>query len=401
MDPEIKKMLDDLGHAWEEYKKVNDARIVALEAHKPTADLDAKLGRINEDMTTLRKDIDDVSKKANRPPAGSPGLSVEETEHKAAFGDFLRKGAEGNLRELEKKALRVGSDPDGGYFADTETVGAIDRVALAEVTMRRLANVTGISTSKWSAARVTAGMTATWAGETTTSSETTNPKIAEIEITPGKQQVEPYATNDLLEDATIDIGAWLAEEAGFAFVTSEGEAFITGSGINKPRGIMSYTMIANASYAWGKVGYIASGTSGAFNSTDPADCLFNLQHALKPRYRVNGTFLMNDATLNTVRQFKDGFGGYLWRPGLTLGAPDTLLGKPVEIDDYVADIENNSYSIAFADFKRAYQIVDRRGVTVLRDPYTSKPYTKFYTTRRVGGGIVNFEAIKVLKFAAS
>ena len=400
---EIKKLLEEQGRAFEEFKKTNDARIAAVESkgHAPV-DLEIKLGTINSELNRIGKELDELAKKANRPPApqGS-GLTAEQVEHKTAFRDkFMRKGITDGLTALEQKALRVGSDPDGGYFADTETVGAIDRVAMNTVCMRQIATVTAISTSSWKEPIVTSGMSSGWAGETTTDSETTNPKMAEIEIVPGTQWVEPYATNQMLEDASIDIGAWLAEEAGFTFATDEDAAFISGTGVNKPRGILGYTMVVDSSYVWGKVGWVVSGKSSAFTDTDPADALVNLQTALKVRYWPGANFLMKGTTLAEVRKFKDGFGNYLWQPGLTLGAPSLLLGKPVALSDNMPTIGVDSYSIAFGDFKRAYRIVDRRGVQVLRDPFTSKPYVKFYTTRRVGGGVKNFEAFKVMKFSA-
>ena len=195
----------------------------------------------------------------------------------------------------------------------------------------------------------------------------------------------------------IDIAAWLANEVVIEFAEEEGAAFITGNGVEKPKGIAAYTFAANSAYAWGKVGYIAGGHATLLNNTDK---LIDLVHALKPIYRNGSAFLMNDTTFGKIRLLKDGEGNYLWRPGLDAGAPETLLGKPVEIDDNVADIGANAYPVFFANFKRAYLIIDRFGIRVLRDPYTNKPYVMFYTTKRVGGGIVMYEAIKALKIAA-
>lgn len=206
----------------------------------------------------------------------------------------------------------------------------------------------------------------------------------------------PYATQELLDDSALDIAAWLADEVSIEFQEEEGAAFITGSGVGDPKGIASYTFAANASYTWGSVGYIAGGHASLLNS---ADKLIDLQHALKSVYRNGAAWLMADSTLGKIRQLKDGEGNYLWRPGLAEGAPDTLLGKPVEIDDNVDAIGANKYPVFFANFKRAYMIVDRIGVRVLRDPYSAKPYVAFYTTKRVGGGIVMYEAIKALKIS--
>jgi HK97 family phage major capsid protein len=198
----------------------------------------------------------------------------------------------------------------------------------------------------------------------------------------------------------FDIESWLASEVAVEFAEEEGAAFITGNGVKKPRGILGYTPVANANYAWGSVGFVASGAAGAFVAApNGGDCLISLQHSLKSGYRNNGTFMMNDLTFEAVRKLKDSNGAYIWRPGIEAGSADTLLGKPVSVDDNMPDIAANSYSIAFGDFQRGYIITDRMGARVLRDPYTNKPFVHFYTTKRVGGGIQDFAAIKLLKFA--
>ena len=218
--------------------------------------------------------------------------------------------------------------------------------------------------------------------------------------------MEPWASNQLLEDAIINFESWLGDEGGLAFAETEATAFITGTGVKSPRGIASYSFTADATWAaapatyWGTVGYTTSGKSGAWADTNPADALITLQHALKPVYRNNAAFLMNDATAATIRKFKNGMGDYIWQPSVQAGIPPLLFGKPVEIDENVADITTNTYSIFFGDFRRAYRIVDRRGIAVIRDNITRKGYTKFFLTRRVGGGIKNFEAIKAMKFSA-
>jgi HK97 family phage major capsid protein len=175
------------------------------------------------------------------------------------------------------------------------------------------------------------------------------------------------------------------------------DAILNGNGVGQPKGLKAYPMVANASYAWGKIGFTAGGHATLLNNPD---ALKNLKHSLKPAYRTGASWLMNDSTFLTIDKLKDGDGNYIWRPGLIEGTPDTLLGKPIEYDDNVDNIAANAFPIWFGNFKRAYLIVDRFGIRVLRDPYTSKPYVKFYTTKRVGGGIVMYEAIKALKIAA-
>lgn len=396
---EIKRLIEEQGRAFEAFKTANDARLKAIEdtGHAP-ADLEAKVNEINTELSRLGNAI----KEANRPAAGAAGEAQDKEHRKAMFGmgGFLRTGNDAEIKRIQN-TLRAGSDPDGGYFLPEATVGAIERVALNMNAMRQLATVTPVGGGGWVEPVVTSGASSGWTGETGSRSATTTPTIAEVKIDPGEVYANLPAYNRLLEDSYVDIEQWLIEEGGFAFGDAEGAGFVTGTGINQPRGIAGYSMIANASYAWGNVGYTFTGKSGGFAATNPADKLFDLQHTLKPRYRQNATWLMNDATLCAIRKFQDGNGNYLWQPGLQAGAPDTLLSKPVAVDDNVADIGANSYSIFFADFKRAYRIVDRRGITILRDPYTTKGLTYFYMTRRVGGGIRNFEAIKTMKFGTS
>jgi HK97 family phage major capsid protein len=264
--------------------------------------------------------------------------------------------------------------------------------------MRRLASVITIGTDTYKKLVNQGGASSGWVGEKGTRSETDSPTLKEIAINTKEIYAMPAATQKLLDDSSVDIAAWLGNEVAIEFAEEEGAAFIEGDGVSEPKGLEAYDTVANASYAWGKIGYIASGAASTFTS---ADKLFDLQHALKAIYRNGASWLMNDATMLHIRKFKDGNGNYLWQPGLQPGAIDTLLGKPLEIDDNVADIGAGAYPIYFANFKRAYLIVDRFGIRVLRDPYSSKPYILFYTTKRVGGGIVMYEAIKALKVAAS
>ena len=208
----------------------------------------------------------------------------------------------------------------------------------------------------------------------------------------------PAITQTALDDSAINIGQWLADEVVIEFTEQEADAFINGNGVEKPHGILKYTTIADSAYAWGKVGYIAGGAASTFTNLDK---MIDLQAALKPVYRNGATLLMAESTQTVLRKFKDGDGAYIWRPGLMEGAPNVFLGKPIVIDDNMPAIGAGTFPIAYANFKRAYLIVDRIGIRVLRDPYTNKPYVMFYTTKRVGGGIVMYEAIKLLKIAAS
>jgi HK97 family phage major capsid protein len=212
---------------------------------------------------------------------------------------------------------------------------------------------------------------------------------------------QPAATATLLEDSAVNIDEWLAAEVQETFAAQEGMAFVTGDGVNKPRGFLGYPTVAQSSWSWGSIGYVATGAAGAFAATNPSDSLIDLIYAVKAGYRQNGVFVMNRKTQSEVRKFKDTGGNYLWQPPAVANGNATLMTFPVIDAEDMPNIAANSYSIAFGDFRRGYLVVDRAGVQVLRDPYGAKPYVLFYTTKRVGGGVQDFDAIKLLKMAAS
>lgn len=402
---DLEDLLQKQGQAFEEFKTANDARLKAIEqkGYAP-ADLVGKVEEINKALSQLGKEITEVAKKASRPTsAGGGEVKPEIAEHKSAFRDlFLRKGNDHGLSALERKAYQMGSDVDGGYLVDEEMAAEIDRVAKTVSTVRDLADVRTIGKASFEFRVKTAGMAARWVGEGEAGGETTNAKYAKIEIYAEEMECEPWVYNTTLEDADIDLVGDLTEEAGTSFGDAEGAAFVSGNGVKKPRGFLSYDIAANASYAWGSVGYIASGGAGAFASSNPGDNIIDLLHSLKATYRNGATMLMADTTLAALRKIKDGSGSfYLFNPDPTGEFAGIVLGKPVVVDDNVPVIAANSYSIAYANWKRAYRIVDRRGITLIRDNITAKGTTKFNFRKRVGGGIRNFEAIKLMKFATS
>ena len=402
---ELKEMIEAIGKAFDTFKAENDTRIKQIEA-KGSVDpiLAEKVEKINADLTAMsamKKQLEAIETAVARAqfPGGGKMVDPDKAAHAKAFDKWFRKGIDDGLKDLQiKAAVSTLSDPDGGFTVPEEVDAAIDRVALKVSAMRRICTVRAISTDTYKKLVNQGGATSGWVAEKGARPETTTPTLAEIAINTKEIYAMPAATQMLLDDSRIDIGAWLADEVSIEFNEEEADSFINGNGVEKPKGIAAYTMITNASYAWGKVGYIPGGHASLINDVDK---LIALQHALKPVYRNGVLWLMNDSTLETVRKFKDGDGNYIWRPGLLENAPDILLGKPVEIDDNVDSIGAGKYPIFYANFARAYLIIDRLGTRVLRDPYTSKPYVLFYTTKRVGAGLVMYEAIKAFKVAAS
>jgi HK97 family phage major capsid protein len=211
----------------------------------------------------------------------------------------------------------------------------------------------------------------------------------------------PAATQTLLEDAAVNIDEWVADEVRIAFAEQENAAFVSGDGSNKPKGFLSYTTIAEASWAWDKIGYLATGVSGDFPASDPADKLIDLVYTLKSGYRANAHWVLNRSTQAEIRKIKDGDGNYIWRPGDQAGEKPSLMGFPIAETEDMPDIAANSFALAFGDFGRGYLVVDRVGIRILRDPFSAKPYVLFYTTKRVGGGVQDFNAIKLLKFGTA
>ena len=398
---EIKTLIDAQGKAWEEFKAANDKRLSDIDKKGSAADdVRAKVDVINTDLNKLSKQLSDAMLELQRPNGQSKGLNQAQIEHKKAFDHFLKTGDDSGLKAAERKAMNSTSDPDGGYLVLPEIDSAIDRVASTMSAIARLSRTITFGTRAYQKRVKTSGMAGAWPGEGGTSGETTEPKFANVEIISSPVEVEPWVHNETLQDADIDLAMDLADEAAIGFGETEGAAFAVGNGVAKPRGITAYTTVANASYAWGSIGFIASGKSGAFASVAPADKLVDLQHSLRAQYRNGASWLLNDTVLGTLRQMKDGSGSYyLWQPDALAGFGGRFLGSPVEIDDNMPILAANSLSIAYANFQRAYAIVRNPGTALIRDPYTAKGQTKFNFRRRVGGGVINFEAIKLMKFS--
>jgi len=400
---DLATLIEDQGKAWEAFQKANDARLAAIEAkgYAP-ADLTEKVAKINADLAAIGKQMTDIEKKAGRPAAGAGNdkdVTPEQAEYRKAFALYLRKGRTEGLEELSRKAMNTGSDPDGGYLVVPEMDLAIDRVAQTMGGLAPLADTITIGTAKWEKLVKTSGMAMRRVADGGTGGETTEPKYAKMAIEVFTAEVEPWVFNETLEDSRVNLETDLADEAAIGFTEGANAEYITGNGVGKARGITAYTNVHNGSYAWGSIGYIRSGKSAAFMSIAPTDRVVDLQHALKSQYRSGANWLTNDTTLGVMRQMKDGSGAYyLWNPDPAGGFGGRFLGSPVTVDDNMPALGAGSYSLAFGNFKRGYKIVNRSGTTLIRDNITAKGQTKFNFRRRFGGGIWNFEAIKLMAF---
>ncbi len=389
---------DVLMRAFEDFKTANDARLAAIERNRGDVLLEEKVDRIDRALAEQKSLIERAALAGRRPGlAADPALS----EHKSAWSAYLRRGDISALTQFEAKALAVSTNDgaDGGYIAPPE----LDR--MIESRLRQVSPMRGIATVRTTGANVfkkpislTAAGTG-WAAETGARAQTTSPTLSLMEFPTSELYANLAATQTLLDDSFVNLEEWIASEVEEAFAGQERAAFVSGDGADKPRGFLDYDLVAEGSHVWGKIGYVATGVDGAFAASNPVDKVIDLIYTPKAQFRQNARFVMNRKTMSAVRKLKDGDGHYVWEPNEAGGA--TLLGYPItEIED-MPDIATDAAAIAFGDFARGYLIVDRAGVRVLRDPYSAKPYVLFYVTKRVGGGVQNFDAIKALKFGDS
>jgi len=398
--PEARAALHEVLAAFEGFKAANDQRLAALETKRADVLLEEKVARIAEAVSSAQARLDRVLADARRPAIGGDGKLVVPDERKAAFDRYIKTGETPALL-LEAKGLSEGVATAGGYVAPAELERQILRRLAAASPMRDICQVRTIGAGTFRKPVSTAGLAASWVAETAARPETTAPTLDVIDFPAGELYASPAATQALLDDAYVNIDEWLAEEVQDAFAAQETAAFVSGDGVNKPKGLLAYTAAPDASYAWGQVGYLATGVAGAWPASNPTDKLIDLIYSAKTQYRQNGRFVMNRRTVSAVRKFKDAQGNYIWNAALQPGQSASLLGYPVTEIEAMPDVAANAMSIAFGDFEKGYLIVDRAGVRVLRDPYSAKPHVLFYTTKRVGGGVQNFDAIKLLKFAVS
>ena len=403
--PEARAAMHEMMAAFEAFKGANDARLDEIE-RKASADtlLEEKVARIDQAVGQAQARLDRVVSEGRRPELGAtPSVGFAATspmkgEEKSAFDGYLKTGQSFGL---ELKAGLSTASNSAGYVVPEQTERAIERRLMAGSPMREIATVRTVGAGVYRKPVSVAGVASGWVAETAARPETDPATLALLEFPSADLYANPAATQSLLDDALIDLDEWLAAEVEDAFAAQETAAFVSGDGINKPKGFLAYPIVADASAVWGEIGYVASGAAGAFASTSPSDRLIDLVYAPKAQYRPNGRFVMNRKTVSAVRKFKDADGNYIWQPAQRAGETASLLGYRVTEIETMPDIAANSAAIAFGDFQRGYLIVDRAGVRVLRDPYSAKPYVLFYTTKRVGGGVQNFDAIKVMKFSAS
>ena len=324
----------------------------------------------------------------------------EDAPHQKAFAAYLRSGDDDGLRglEMEGKALGTSVAADGGYLVDPQTADTIKGTLSSTASIRAIANVVNVDATSFDVLVDRTEMGAGWATEASAVTETATPQIDRITIPLHELSALPKASQRLLDDSAFDIEGWLAGRIADKFARSEASAFVNGDGIDKPRGLLTYPSVDNDVWVWGNLGYVETGADGAIVDGDP---IVDLVYSLGAEYRANATFVMNSKTAGTIRKLKDNDGRFLWSDGLAAGEPARLMGYAVLIAEDMPDVASDATAIAFGDFGAGYTVAERPDLRVLRDPFSAKPHVLFYATKRVGGAVSDFGAIKLLKFAVS
>ena len=337
---------------------------------------------------------------------GRPALAASaeiEVPHKKAFDAYLRSGDDDGLRGLvlEGKGLNTAVAAEGGYLVDPQTAATIRSALKSTASVRGIANVVQVEATSFDVLIDHTYVGSGWATESGSVAESDAPQIERISIPLHELSAMPKASQRLLDDSAFDIEGWLAARIADKFARAEASSFIGGDGIDKPKGFLTHPKIADDSWAWGNLGYVATGNDGDFATTNASDTIVDLVYALSSEYRANATFVMNSKTAGAVRKMKDADGRFLWSDGLAAGEPARLMGYPVLVAEDMPDITSGAYAIAFGDFRAGYTVAERPDLRVLRDPFSAKPHVLFYASKRVGGDVSDFSAIKLMKFAVS
>ncbi len=375
-------------------------------ADGPAAELKTALAGFMTEMTTKLKQQDDRMTKLDRKTmfAGHrPALSNDADHgapHSKAFNAYLRSGDDDGMRhlEIEGKALSTAVAADGGYLVSPQAAETIRSVLYSAASIRAIANVVTIDNTSYDVLVDRGDIGAGWATEVDATTETTTPVIERVNIPLYELSAMPKASQRLLDDSAFDIEGWLAQRIAEKFARAEATAFVSGNGVDKPRGFLTYTNVANTAWVWGGLGWVPSGVAAGLTSGDP---LVDLVYALGATYRAGASFVMNSKTTGVVRKLKDADGRYLWTDSLAAGEPARLMGYPVLIAEDMPDIAANAFPVAFGNFEAGYTVAERPDLRVLRDPFSAKPHVLFYATKRVGGAVSDFAAIKVLRIATS
>lgn len=425
---EMNKLVTATATAFEEFTKTNDEKLKQL-VTKGSVDVlvTDKLKKLNDTMdaalekqqeliaaseAATKSRLDAVETLAARPnPGKQDGVDPEEAKQMERFITLLRKGEKGAnpiaQLQLESKATTgsVDSDPDGGYLVPPTWANRMIQRSFETTPMRQLCTIMTTTGDDIEFPNDVVDVDANWVGEKAARVQTKSIKPGKIRIPVHEVYAFPKLTQKLLDDNAFNLEAYLSNRITDKISRVENNAFIIGTGNGQPTGFLNYSTdtAADETRSWNKLQYKPTGASGAFvaAASSPGDCLIDLVQMLKVAYLGGASWLMPRAVIGLVRELKNSVGGYLWQPNYQIGVPSTLLEYPVTIAPDMPVVAANSYSAAFGNFKEGYTILDRMGIRLLRDPYSDKPNIGFYFTKRTGGDVVNFDAIKLLKFSTT
>jgi HK97 family phage major capsid protein len=357
------------------------------------ADIETKLQQTEERLNMLDRKTNTALR---TPLAGAADVGAP---HQKAFNAYLRSGDDDALRglEVEVKGLSTVVNSDGGYLVDPQASDTVKSVLNATASIRAIASVVHVEATSYDVLVDHSDVGTGWATETSTVTEGATPQIDRITIPLHELSALPKASQRLLDDSAFDIEGWLAGRIADKFARAEAASFVNGDGIDKPKGFLAHTAVDEGIWAWGNLGYVPTGVDGDVT----AESIIDVVYALGAEYRANAAFVMNSKTAGLVRKLKDNDGRFLWSDGLDAGQPATLMGYPVLVAEDMPDASTDGYAIAFGDFAAGYTVAERPDLRVLRDPFSAKPHVLFYATKRVGGDVSDFAAIKLLKFATA
>ena len=353
---------------------------------------DQMLGALRSDVEEVKGRLDRAARQARPALDGSAPVSPE---LKGFVDGYLRLG-----RTSELKSVTGAVAGDGGFAVPREIDAMIAAQLKTISPIRSVAQVVQTSTAGYRKLVTNSTANSGWVSETGARPETLTSKFMEIVPPMGELYANPSASQAMLDDAGFDLEAWLADEIATEFARAEGTAFINGSGTNQPKGFLQQptALTADAVRVFGTLQHVVTGNASGFD-TAPELKLIDLVHSLRAAHRQGAVFIMNTKTLATVRKFKAADGSFLWQPGIFENAPARLLGYPVIEAEDMPDVAANALPIAFGNFRNGYIIAERKTTSILRDPYTNKPYVNFYATKRIGGQVLDSDAIKLLKIS--
>lgn len=397
---QIAALIEKQGEAFEAFKAEHNAALADVRKGQEDVVRTEKVDRINDEIGKLTAAIDDANAKLGALQVGGANEQpAERGEYAKAFDRFFRKGDERDLQSLTsgpQAAMNVGTPEEGGYTAPTEWDRTIVDALKIVSPMRQIATVQTISGNGFSKLYNDRQTASGWVGETAARPETQAAKFEQVTFNTGEIYANPAATQRLLDDSEVNIESWLAGEVETEFAYQEGLAFVSGDGSNKPRGLLKYTAGDSPAHPWGAIPEVVSGAAADLK----LDGLINLVYDLPSERTPNARFAMNRKTQGAIRKIKDGNGNFIWQPGLQAGQPASVLGFPVTEMAAMPDVGAGNIPIVFGDFT-GYLVIDRMGIRILRDPYTAKPFVHFYTTKRVGGGVVDPTKFRYHKIAQS